>query len=77
MSKISEAELNRIARNRERALMLKGARLQNHPYARTGDNEKSENGEKSNGVQRYLQLFFYNFSLKITNFRIFFFQQSL
>lgn len=55
MSKISEAELNRIARNRERALMLKGARLQNHPYARSGEGEKSKDEGKSNGVQRYFK----------------------
>lgn len=52
MSKISDVELSRIARNRERALMLKGARLQNHPYAKNGDSEVSKDEEKPSGVQR-------------------------
>lgn len=53
MSKISEVELNRIAKNREKALALKNSRI--HPYARKIGDEISENNTEASsgtGVQR-------------------------
>lgn len=47
MSTLSEAELARIARNRERARTIKSSKLCQHPYSRpsakdSGDQEKTD-----------------------------------
>lgn len=44
MSTLSEAELARIARNRERARNIKSSKLCQHPYSRP---QATENGEPS------------------------------
>lgn len=46
MSTLSEAELARIARNRERARNIKSSKLCQHPYSRPKTNN-NENGEAS------------------------------
>lgn len=43
MSTLSEAELARIARNRERARNIKSSKLCHHPYSRA---QAKENGEQ-------------------------------
>lgn len=57
MSTLSEAELARIARNREKARTIKSSKLCNHPYSRP---EAKEGGEQPNNgatTKRYLNLF--------------------
>lgn len=48
MSKLSEAELARIARNREKAINLRAAKLHQHPYAQKNlvDRTNQVNGTK-------------------------------
>lgn len=45
MSTLSEAELARIARNRERARTIKSSKLCQHPYSRSS--APKENGEQA------------------------------
>lgn len=44
MSKLSEGELARIARNRDKARSIKASKLCSHPYSRPGQ-ANAENGE--------------------------------
>lgn len=48
MSTLSEAELARIAKNREKAKNLKASKLCYHPYARSANNETDNKTETAN-----------------------------
>lgn len=52
VSKLSEAELARIKRNREKALSLRANRLVNRPYEERKPDSTSANGE-TRKAQRY------------------------
>lgn len=52
MSKLSEGELARIARNRDKARSIKASKLCSHPYSRPAQST-AENGEnKAEGTKR-------------------------
>lgn len=53
MSTLSEGELARIARNRDKARNIKASKLCSHPYARSSQ-AKTENAEnKADTTKRY------------------------
>lgn len=52
MSTLSEAELARIARNRERARNIKSSKLCQHPYSRPQANENGEASKKEGTTKR-------------------------
>lgn len=52
MSTLSEAELARIARNRERARNIRSSKLCNRPYARPQANEGGEQSKKEATTKR-------------------------
>lgn len=52
MSTLGEAELARIARNREKARALKASKLCKHPYSRPQTNDEQQKNETV--TKRYL-----------------------
>lgn len=54
MSTLSEAELARIARNREKARNLKNSKLCSHPYSRPSAAENGEQSKNETTTKRYI-----------------------
>lgn len=53
MSTLSEAELARIAKNRERARNIKSSKLCHHPYSRQQAQENGEQTKNETTTKRY------------------------